>query len=185
METNILIYIVAFVVAFMFVGLAYYIGNRYFIGFRLSNMEKKVTDYFTNEGYEWKKEDGVLNVKRQGINFRIFLRGEEGTRSTMLWVQYATQLEEDLSDVHWAGHTVLVNVLSDKHPSLNVSMNLDDHVLWVHYRADICSQNDFAFHFNGAFNDMRSLMNDYSEILPKLQVDFPLEKKKHNPIGFA
>ena len=65
METNILIYIVAFAVAFMFIGVAYYIGNRYFIGFRLSNMEKKVTDYFTNEGYEWKKEDGVLNVKRQ------------------------------------------------------------------------------------------------------------------------
>ena len=94
-----MIYIVEFAVAFMFVGLAYYIANRYFIGFRLSNMEKKVTDYFTNEGYEWKKEDGVLNVKRQGINFRIFLRGEESTHSTMLWVQYATQLEEDLRNM--------------------------------------------------------------------------------------
>ncbi len=64
-----MIYIVEFAVAFMFVGLAYYIGNRYFIGFRLSNMEKKVTDYFTNEGYEWKKEDGVLNVKTTGYQF--------------------------------------------------------------------------------------------------------------------
>ena len=69
METNIMIYIVEFAVAFMFVGVAYYIGNRYFIGFRLSNMEKKVTDYFTNEGYEWKKEDGVLNVKTTGYQF--------------------------------------------------------------------------------------------------------------------
>lgn len=40
-----------------------------------SNMEKKVTDYFTHEGFEWKKEDGVLNVKRSGVNFRVFLKG--------------------------------------------------------------------------------------------------------------
>ena len=40
---------------------------------RFFNMEKKVIDYFTHEGFEWKKEDGVLNVKRSGVNFRVFL----------------------------------------------------------------------------------------------------------------
>lgn len=149
-----------------------------------SNMEKKVTDYFSHEGFEWKKEDGVLNVKRSGANFRVFLQDSQNLKSTALWIQYATQLEEDLSKMHWAGQTVMVNVLNDRHPSLNVSMNTEDHVLWVHYRADIHSQKEFAFHFNGAFNEMQSLMKDYSEILPKLQADFPVEKKQQNPIGF-
>ena len=79
----------------------------------------------------------------------------------------------------------MVNVLNDRHPSLNVSMNTDDHILWVHYRADIRSKKEFAFHFNGAFNEMQSLMSDYSEILPILQKDFPLQEKQHKPIGFA
>ena len=65
----------------------------------------------------------------------------------MLWVQYATQLEKDLSVVHWAGHTVMVNVLSDKHPSLNVSMNLDDHfptflIKFLHDQLDQLDQID-------------------------------------------
>ncbi len=149
------------------------------------NMEKKVTDYFTDEGYEWKKEDGVLNVKRAGVNFRIFLRAEEELASTSLWVQYATKLDEDLNNMHWAEQTVMVNVLNDRHPSLNVSMNTEDHVLWVHYRADIRSQKEFAFHFNGAYNEMQSLMKDYSDMLPKLQADFPLQKKQQNTIGFS
>lgn len=150
-----------------------------------SNMEKKVTDYFTHEGFEWKKEEGVLNVKRSGVNFRVFLNGEKNLNSTSLWIQYATKLDEDLEKMHWAGQTVMVNVLNDRHPSLNVSMNTDDHVLWVHYRADIRSKKEFAFHFNGAFNEMQSLMSDYSDILPKLRKDFPLQEKQHKPIGFA
>lgn len=150
-----------------------------------SNMEKKVTDYFTHEGFEWKKEDGVLNVKRSGVNFRVFLKEEEHMKSTSLWIQYATLLEEDLGKIHWAGQTVMVNVLNDRHPSLNVSMNTEDHVLWVHYRADIRSQKEFAYHFNGAYIEMQSLMKDYSDILPKLQADFPSEKKEHKPIGFS
>jgi len=152
---------------------------------RFFNMEKKVIDYFTHEGFEWKKEDGVLNVKRSGVNFRVFLKGEDNLKSTSLWIQYATQLEEDLNKMHWAGQTVMVNVLNDRHPSLNVSMNTEDHVLWVHYRADIHSQKEFAFHFNGAYSEMQSLMKDYSDILPKLQADFPLQEKKQRPIGFA
>lgn len=153
---------------------------------RFFNMEKTITDYFSHEGFEWKKEDGVLNVKRSGANFRVFLKDEGNLKSTSLWIQYATQLDEDLKKMHWAGQTVMVNVLNDRHPSLNVSMNTEDHVLWVHYRADIRSQKDFAFHFNGAFNEMQSLMSDYSDILPKLQADFPLqEKKQQRPIGFA
>ncbi len=151
---------------------------------RQKNMEKKVTDYFTDEGYEWKKEDGVLNVKRAGANFRIFLRAEEELASTSLWVQYATKLDEDLKNMPWAGQTIMVNVLNDRHPSLNVSMNIEEHVLWVHYRADIHSKKEIAFHFNGAYNEIQSLMKDYSEILPKLQVDFPLQKKQQNTIGF-
>lgn len=150
-----------------------------------SDMEKKVTDYFSHEGFEWKKEDGVLNVKRSGVNFRVFLKEEEHMKSTSLWIQYATQLEEDLGKIHWAGQTVMVNVLNDRHPSLNVSMNTEDHVLWVHYRADIRSQKEFAYHFNGAYSEMQSLMKDYSDILPKLQADFPSEKKEHKPIGFS
>lgn len=152
---------------------------------RFFNMEKKVTDYFTHEGFEWKKEEGVLNVKRSGVNFRVFLNGENNLKSTSLWIQYATKLDEDLEKMHWAGQTVMVNLLNDRHPSLNVSMNTDDHVLWVHYRADIRSKKEFAFHFNGAFNEMQSLMSDYSDILPKLQKDFPLQEKQHKPIGFA
>lgn len=152
---------------------------------RFFNMEKKVIDYFTHEGFEWKKEDGVLNVKRSGVNFRVFLKGEDNLNATSLWIQYATQLEEDLNKMHWAGQTVMVNVLNDRHPSLNVSMNTEDHVLWVHYRADIHSQKEFAFHFNGAYSEMQSLMKDYSDILPKLQADFPLQEKKQRPIGFA
>lgn len=152
---------------------------------RFFNMEKKVIDYFTHEGFEWKKEDGVLNVKRSGVNFRVFLKGEDNLKATSLWIQYATQLEEDLNKMHWAGQTVMVNVLNDRHPSLNVSMNTEDHVLWVHYRADIHSQKEFAFHFNGAYSEMQSLMKDYSDILPKLQADFPLQEKKQRPIGFA
>lgn len=150
-----------------------------------SNMEKKVTDYFTHEGFEWKKEDGVLNVKRSGVNFRVFLKEEEHMKSTSLWIQYATLLEKDLGKIHWAGQTVMVNVLNDRHPSLNVSMDTEDHVLWVHYRADVRSQKEFAYHFNGAYSEMQSLMKDYSDILPKLQADFPSEKKEHKSIGFS
>ena len=150
-----------------------------------SNMEKKVTDYFSQEGFEWKKEDGVLNVKRSGVNFRVFLQGEKDMKSTFLWIQYATQLEEDLSKIHWAGQTVIVNVLNDRHPALNVSMNTEDHVLWVHYRADIHSQKEFAFHFDGAYSEMQSLMKDYSELLPKVQSDFTMQQKEQRPIGFA
>lgn len=153
---------------------------------RFFNMEKTITDYFSYEGFEWKKEDGVLNVRRSGANFRVFLREENNLKSTSLWVQYATKLDEDMEKIHWVGQTVMVNVLNDRHPSLNVSMDTEDHVLWAHYRADIRSKKDFAFHFDGAYNEMQSLMSDYRDILPKLQADFPLqEKKQHKPIGFA
>jgi hypothetical protein len=175
---------IAIIVTFAIIGAAYLIGKRYIGSARLANIEKKVTEYCAYEGYECKKEDGILNIKRTGVNFRIFLNGKEDLQSTSLWVQYATSLDEDLSKMHWAGQTVMVNVLNDRHPSLNVSMNTEDHVLWVHYRADIRSQKEFAFHFNGAYNEMQSLMHDYSEILPKLQADFPAEKKQPNPIGF-
>ncbi len=141
-------------------------------------MEKQITDYFTHEGFEWKKEDGVLNVKRSGVKFRVFLKDENNLKSSSLWIQYAAKLDEDLEKIHWAGQAVMVNVLNDRHPSLNVSMNTEDHILWVHYRADIRSKQEFAFHFNGAYNEMQSLMNDYSNMLPKLQADFPLKKTK-------
>ena len=183
MDTNIIWPIVELILFVVIVACAFYFGNR--ARWRLNNIEKRVTEYFTNEGYEWKKEDGVLNVKRTGVNFRIFLRGEDNMSSTSLWVQYATQLDEDMSKIHWAGQTVMINVLNDRHPSLNVSMNTEDHVLWVHYRADIRSQKEFAFHFNGAYSEMQSLMKDYSEILPKLQADFPVQTKAQKPIGFS
>lgn len=150
-----------------------------------SDMEKKVTDYFSYAGFEWKKEEGVLMVKRSGIIFHIFLRKEERLPSTSLWIQYVTQLDDDQSKMHWAGQTVLVNTLNHQHPSLNVSMDTEDNVLWVHYRADIRSQNEFAFHFNNAYSEMQSLVNDYREMLPKLQADFPAGKNKNNKIGFA
>ena len=180
--------IIEFAIAFLTVlilGVVYILGRPYLDRIRLISMEKRVTYYFTHEGYEWKKEDGVLNVKRAGVNFRIFLGGKENTASTSLWVQYATKLDDDVNNMHWAGQTVMVNVLNDRHPSLNVSMNIEDHVLWVHYRADIRSQKEFAYHFNGAYNEMQSLMNDYGEMLPKLQADFPLQEKQQKTIGFA
>lgn len=185
METNVIIYLVEFAIACVLVGAAYYIGYRFFPSIRVANMEKKVTDYFTNQGYEWKKEEGILNVKRAGTNFRIFLKGEKDMLSTSLWIQYATQMDEDMSKMHWAGQTVMVNVLNDRHPSLNVSMNIEDHILWAHYRADIHSQNEFVYHFNGAYHEMQSLMSDCGELLPKLQTDFPVQAKQQRPIGFC
>ena len=183
MEPNIIIFLIVFAVVLVVIG--FVLGNRYFVGIRLANMEKKLTEYFNYEGYEWKKEDGVLNVKRAGVNFRVFLNGEEKIKSTSVWIQYGTQLEEDLAKMNWVGQTLMVNVLNDRHPALNVSMNTEDHVLWVHYRADIRSKEEFAYHFNGAFNEMKSLMNDYSDMLPKLQQDFPAEDKTKKHIGFA
>lgn len=185
MKTIMIVYLVEFAIAFVIVGLAYLFYYRYFANFCLARIEKKVTNYFTNEGYEWKKEDGILNVKRSGANFRIFLKGEKNITPTSLWIQYAVNLDDDLSKMHWAGNTVMVNLLNDRHPSLNVSLNLDEHILWVHYRADIRSQKDFAFHFNGAYQEMQSLMNDYGELLPKLQADFPVQSKQQRPIGFC
>lgn len=177
MESLLLLIMIA--AAIIIVVVYHAIQSRFF------NMEKKVTDYFTHEGFEWKKEDGVLNVKRSGVNFRVFLNGEDNIKSTSLWIQYATQLEEDLNNMHWVGQTAMINVLNDRHPSLNVSINTEEHVLWVNYRADIHSQKEFAFHFNGAYSEMRSLMSDYSTLLPKLQADFPLQEKKQKTIGFA
>ncbi|MBQ7531184.1 MAG: hypothetical protein IJT12_05710 [Paludibacteraceae bacterium] len=169
----------------LLLGVVYVLGRPYLERIRFCSIEKEVTKYFTNEGYEWKKEEGVLNVKRAGNNFKIFLRGEEGVNCTSMWIQYATKFDEDLDVMHWAGQMVMVNVLNDRHPSLNVSMNIEEHILWVHFRADIRSQKEFIFHFNGAYGEMQSLMSDYSELLPKLQADFPTKNKGKSPIGFS
>ena len=185
MKTVLISYLIMFAIAFVIVGLSFLFYYRYFAGFRLTLVEKRITKYFGEEGYEWKKEDGILNVKRAGAIFRIFLKGEKNITPTSLWIQYAVNLDDELSKMHWAGNTVMVNLLNDRHPSLNVSLNLDEHVLWVHYRADIRSQNDFAFHFNGAYQEIQSLMNDYNEMLPKLQADFPVQAKQQRPIGFC
>ena len=175
---------IAIFVTCAIIGAVYLIWKRYAAGARLAKMEKKVTEYCAEEGYECKKEDGILNVKCRGVYFRIFLNGKEDLQSTSLWVQYATHLDEDLSTLYWTGQTVLVNVLNHKHPSLNVSLDLNDHILWAHYRADIRSQEEFAFHFNGAYNEMKSLMSDCSELLPQLRADFPPQPKQQTTIGF-
>lgn len=185
METVFSAYLIMFAITFVIIGLSFLFYYRYFAYFRIALVEKKVTKYFTEEGYEWKKENGILNVKRSGEIFRIFLKGEKNITPTSLWIQYAVNLDDDLNKMHWAGNTVMVNLLNDRHPSLNVSMNLDEHVLWVHYRADIRSKNEFAFHFNGAYHEIQSLINDCSELLPKLQADFPAQTKQQRPIGFC
>lgn len=140
--------------------------------------------YFTYEGYEWKKEAGILNVKRGGVNFRIFFKGDDNVTSTSLWVQYGTKLDEDLNHMHWAGQITMVNVRSDVHSSLVICIDTENHGLWVHYRADIHSLKEFVCQSNGAYSEMKSLMNNYGELLPKLPSDFPIQDKKKNP-GFS
>ena len=89
--------------------------------------------------------------------------------------------------MHWGGRVVLVNILSDRHPSLNVSIpNVDECALWAHYRADIRNTKEFAHHFRHATDEMQALAKDYKEFMPRLLADFPLESKNEKtPIGFS
>lgn len=153
--------------------------------FRRPFVEDTIKDYCSEEGYEYSKQDGIILVKRRGIVYRIFLHVQPEINSTTVWFQCATQYGEEFNNLHWASQPVMVNYLSHQHPSLNVSMDMDDHVLWVHYRADIHSKKEFAYHFYFAADEIQSLLNDGRGLLPHLQEDFPLLEENKQPIGFA
>lgn len=154
--------------------------------FRRPFVEDTIKDYCSEEGYEYSKQDGIIRVKRRGFKFRIFLRVEPEVNITTVWIQFPMQCEDEFNNILWLSQPVLVNWLSDRHSSFNISMNIDDHTLWVHYRADIRSKKEFAYHFDYAVNETQSLLNDYRYLLPHLQEDFPLhEKTQQKSIGFA
>lgn len=156
----------------------------YYMKSRRERLEKKITDHLSYEGFTWEKKEGSLIVRRNGVDYRVIL-ADEPIAPILLWVQLGTELE-GLHDMHWIGRVVLVNVLSDRHPGLNVSVNVDDCALWVHYRADIRNTKEFAHHFRQATDDMQSLAKDYKEVMPRLLADFPIESKNDKtPIGFS
>lgn len=157
----------------------------YLVWSRCPLVEITIKDYCSEEGYEYSKQDGIIHIKRRGFKFRIFLFAAPEISSTTVWIQFPMQCENEFNNLHWASQPVLVNWLSDRHPSFNVSMNIDDHTLWVQYRADIRSKKEFAYHFDYAVNEIQSLMNDYNGILPKLQEDFRMQQQTIQPIGFA
>lgn len=184
MDTDIIIFVVELILslAMIMVGCILYFRNP--ANSRLRKMEKKVTGYLTHEGYHWEKLEGVLTVRRSGMHFRIFLDDPKEVRSTLLMIQYATT-DENLSNMHWVGQNTMVNTLANKHPVLNAGVTTENNMLWVHYRADIRSRKEFAFHFNVAYNEIRLFLNDCCELLPKLQSDFPAQAKVQKPIGFV
>ena len=157
----------------------------YFLWKRLPSMEKEIKEYCDEEGYEYSKQDGTIHIKRRGNIYRIFLHVEPKVNSTSVWFQYLSPSGEVFNNMHWVSQPVLVNYLSHQHPSLNVSIDMDDHILWVHYRADIRSKKEFAYHFNFAVDEIQALLNDCKDILPRLQEDFPLPEENKQSIGFA
>ena len=157
----------------------------YLVWGRWESIEKGIKDYCSEEGYEYSKQDGIIHIKRRGFKFRIFLHVEPEINCTSVWFQFPLLCEDEFNNLHWISQPVLVNFLNHLHPSLNVSMDIDDHTLWVHYPADIRSKKEFAYHFDYAVNEIQSLMNDYNGILPKLQEDFRMQQRTIQPIGFA
>ena len=158
----------------------------YFLWNRLPSIENEIKDYCSEEGYEYSKQDGIIHIKRRGLTFRIFLRVEPEVNITTVWIQLPMQCEDDFNNILWLSQPVLVNWLSDRHSSFNISMNVDDHTLWVLYRADIRSKKEFSYHFDYAVDEIQALLNDYRDLIPHLQKDFPLhEKSQQKSIGFA
>ena len=148
-------------------------------------MEKKIMEVCKEEGLECTKDDGELNIKRRGVNYRILLYQAEGTKSVRICFQYQLILSE-LEHVHWAGQLIIENMLCNKHPLMGFFIDSDNHVLYAHYWADIRNADDFKVHFALICDRVRELQNDITELLPRICQDFQVSDTniEKTTIGF-
>jgi hypothetical protein len=148
----------------------------------VDKLESNICERLNEYGYKHEKQDGVLYVKRNDSSFRVYLWDTPNRNIKRLYFIYDFG-DNNISKVSKEGWAVGVNKINYDNPHITF-ISLGDGFS-CRYETAINNSKDFLEEFNTAYQAIGNAIEDYREIYPYLERDYPnTAPENKSSIGF-
>lgn len=148
----------------------------------IRRLESNICDRLDEQGYLHNKQEGVLYVKKNDNTFRVYLWDTPNRRIKRLYFIYDFG-DDNISKVSREGWAIGVNKINYDNPHTTF-ISLGDGFT-CRYETAINNSNDFLVEFNTAYQAIGNAIEDYKELYPYLERDYPnTAQENKSSIGF-
>lgn len=131
---------------------------------RLADIQKRITEYLSQQNYNWRLESESLMVNVNGDTYIISLLPKK-TDYVTLHITYPIEPHAGAFLQSEKCQQLYVDVLASRYPHISATLNPNENVLLLEYTADICTVEEFECHFNEAISEIGFVLEFYMQRL--------------------
>lgn len=147
----------------------------------IETLERRMCKRLGKEGYRYEKKEGTLYVFKNNNRFEIQLSESFNKRIKHLFVLYKFK-DDNLVKVTTEGWCRAANCINIRNTEI-IFVALEDHFCCC-YQAAIGNARDFLKEFDLAYQTISEAMEDYGNLFPYLERDYPNQTGNKNSIGY-
>lgn len=144
-------------------------------------IESDICKRLDKAGYRYEKKEGTLYVFKNNNRFEIQLFESFNKRIKHLFVLYKFK-DDNLVKVTTEGWCRAANCINIRNTEI-IFVALEDHFCCC-YQAAIGNARDFLKEFDLAYQTISEAMEDYGNLFPYLERDYPNQTGNKNSIGY-
>lgn len=144
-------------------------------------IEQRIRKRLRRKGYQSEMTEGVLYVTKNENHYRVHLNESRNWRIKNLFILYEFG-DDSFNKVSMDGWCRASNSINNHNPATTF-VTLDDHFCCC-YQGAIANSKDFMREFDRACYFIEKAMDDYSQLTPYLERDYPNKEESQTSIGF-
>lgn len=144
-------------------------------------LERRICKCLDRQGYQHMKKEGDLYITNNNCHYRIQLSEGYNRRIKHLYVLYKFG-DDNFNKVTMEGWSRASNVINVRNTEI-IFVTLEDHFCCC-YQSAIGNSKDFMREFGRANDSIGKVVEDYCELYPYLERDYPNHTGTATSIGF-
>ncbi len=147
----------------------------------IEEWEDDICKRLKKAGFQYEKKEGDLFVVKNESRFQVQLANTFNRKIKHLYVYYKFT-DEDACKVNMDGWGRASNIINVRNTE-TIFVRLEDHFCCC-YQTAIGNSKDFMKEFNYAYDVIVDAMDDYKQLFPLLERDYPNHVENQTSIGF-
>ena len=171
----------AFIVCILFAGASIACILGITVWSSTNRIEHRVRKRLHRKGYQTEMTEGDLFVTKNENQYRVHLVESFNKRIKTLFIIYEFG-DDRFNKISMDGWCRASNSINNHHPGITF-VTLDDH-FFCYYLSAIANSKDFMKEFFRACYFFEKVLDDYSQLTPYLERDYPNKEESQTSIGF-
>ena len=144
-------------------------------------LEEDICKRLKKAGFQFEKKEGNLFVVKNENRFQVQLADTYNRRIKHLYVYYKFT-DDNSNKINVDGWSRASNIINVRNTE-TIFVRLEDHFCCC-YQTAIGNSKDFMKEFNYAYDVIVDAMDDYKQLFPLLERDYPNHVENQTSIGF-